>query len=153
MSHSLGSLWTVVPLSSAVRGISQAGVGCYSLLQGISPDQGSNPHLLHWRWILYCWASWEATLLYTNFQAGGNGTVRERLSRLKQKVTPFFVFLESSPGRDCQARKTHVDAEYVLISTLNAPEVSVNNAHLRSNWVQFSSNPHAKELITELITI
>ena len=28
-------------------------MGSYSLLQGISPTQGSNPHLLHCRWILY----------------------------------------------------------------------------------------------------
>ena len=25
------------------------GVGCYALLQGIFPTQGSNPHLLHWQ--------------------------------------------------------------------------------------------------------
>ena len=33
-------------------------VGCLSFLQGIFPIQGSNPcllHLLHCRWILYCW--------------------------------------------------------------------------------------------------
>ena len=30
------------------------GVGCHALLQGIFPTQGSNPGLLHWRWILYC---------------------------------------------------------------------------------------------------
>ena len=29
------------------------GVGCYLLLQGIFPTQGSNPGLLHCRWILY----------------------------------------------------------------------------------------------------
>ena len=30
------------------------GVGTHSLLQGIFPIQGSNPGLLHCRWILYC---------------------------------------------------------------------------------------------------
>ena len=30
------------------------GVGCHTLLQGIFPTQGSNPGLLHCRWILYC---------------------------------------------------------------------------------------------------
>ena len=30
------------------------GVGCHSLLQGIFLPQGSNPGLLHCRWILYC---------------------------------------------------------------------------------------------------
>ena len=29
------------------------GVGCQALLQGIFPTQGSNPGLLHCRWILY----------------------------------------------------------------------------------------------------
>ena len=41
---------------SSVHGISQAritGMGGYSLLQGIFPTQGSNPHLLHCRQILY----------------------------------------------------------------------------------------------------
>ena len=28
-------------------------VGCHALLQGILPTQGSNPGLLHYRWILY----------------------------------------------------------------------------------------------------
>ena len=29
-------------------------MGCHALLQGIFPIQGSNPGLLHCRWILYC---------------------------------------------------------------------------------------------------
>ena len=29
------------------------GVGCHAFLQGIFPNQGSNPGLLHCRWILY----------------------------------------------------------------------------------------------------
>jgi len=29
------------------------GMGCYALLQGIFPTQGSNPGLLHYRQILY----------------------------------------------------------------------------------------------------
>ena len=29
------------------------GVGCHFLLQGIFPNQGLNPGLLHCRWILY----------------------------------------------------------------------------------------------------
>ena len=28
------------------------GVGCHALFQGIFPTQGSNPHLLHCKWIL-----------------------------------------------------------------------------------------------------
>ena len=36
------------------------GVGSHFLLQGILPMQGSNLHLLHWQWILYHGATWEA---------------------------------------------------------------------------------------------
>ena len=36
-------------------------VGCHCLFQGIFPTQGSNQRLLHCRWILYHWATWEAT--------------------------------------------------------------------------------------------
>ena len=35
-------------------------VGCHSLLQGIFLTQEWNPHFLHWRQILYCWATGEA---------------------------------------------------------------------------------------------
>ena len=49
------------PPGSSVHGESPGkniGVGCLTLLQGIFPTQGSNPHLLgllHCRWILYHW--------------------------------------------------------------------------------------------------
>ena len=36
------------------------GVGCYFLLQRIFLMQGSNPSLLHCKWVLYCWATREA---------------------------------------------------------------------------------------------
>ena len=39
-----------------------SGVGCHFLLQGICPTRGSNPHLLHWKSVLYCWATGEAPL-------------------------------------------------------------------------------------------
>ena len=39
------------------------GVSCHFLLQGIFPTQGLNLHLLHCRWILYCWATQEALII------------------------------------------------------------------------------------------
>ena len=48
--------------ASSVYGISQTRIlewGCHFLLQGIFPIQGSNLGLLHCRWILYHWATWE----------------------------------------------------------------------------------------------
>ena len=44
-----------LPSLSSVRpfAILQAGMGCYFLLKGIFLIQGSNPHLLHYKQILY----------------------------------------------------------------------------------------------------
>ena len=41
------------PLSMGILQATKTGVGCHAFLQGISPTQGSNPHLLHCRQILY----------------------------------------------------------------------------------------------------
>ena len=60
LSHSVVQLCNPMDCSlpgSSVHGDSpgkNTGVGCHALLQGISPTQGSNPDLPHWRWILYC---------------------------------------------------------------------------------------------------
>ena len=42
------------------------GVGCYALLQGIFPTQGSKPHLMHRKWILYPLSHRESRLLLKN---------------------------------------------------------------------------------------
>ena len=55
------------------------------------------------------------------------GPAQAELSRLKKKsLSPLFSW------KVPQALKTHMDANYVLISILSAPEVSVNNTHPRS---------------------
>ena len=54
-----------IPPGSPVHGESPdktTGVGFHALLQGIFPNQGSNPSLLHCRWIIYHWATGEAHL-------------------------------------------------------------------------------------------
>ena len=43
--HGLYSLWNSPGQNT--------GVGSLSLLHGIFPTQGSNPGLLHWRWVVY----------------------------------------------------------------------------------------------------
>ena len=43
------------PLGSSVHGVSpgkNTGVDCHALLEGIFPNQGQNPGLLHCRWII-----------------------------------------------------------------------------------------------------
>ena len=37
------------------------GVGCHFLLQGVFLTQGSNLHLMHYRRIIYCWATGRAS--------------------------------------------------------------------------------------------
>ena len=57
------TLWTVAHQAPLSMGFSSknTGVGCHFLLQGLFPIQGSNPRLLHCRWILYHAATWEGT--------------------------------------------------------------------------------------------
>ena len=38
------------------------GMGCHFLLQGVFPTPGSNPRLLHCRWILYHWTTRECSI-------------------------------------------------------------------------------------------
>ena len=60
LSHSvMSNSWKpheLQPPGSCFHGDSpgkNAGVGCHALLQGLFPTSGSNPGLLHCRWILY----------------------------------------------------------------------------------------------------
>ena len=39
-------------------------MSCHFILQGIFLTQGSNPRLLHWQVILYCWTTWKAPFCY-----------------------------------------------------------------------------------------
>ena len=68
-------LWTIAFQAPPSMGFSRqeywdsldknTGVGCYSILQGISLTQGYNPHLLHhlhWQGVLYI--TWEAWFHY-----------------------------------------------------------------------------------------
>ena len=43
----------VTPCTAARQAGKKTGAGCHALIQGIFPTQGSNPGLLHCRWILY----------------------------------------------------------------------------------------------------
>ena len=57
MSDSLWAQTLCSPPDSSVHGDSpgkNTGVGYHALFQGIFPTQGSNPGLLHCKWILYC---------------------------------------------------------------------------------------------------
>ena len=63
MSSSLWSYETVVHKAPWDSSGKSTGGGCHFLLQGIFLTQGLNPHLLHYKWILYHWAIREAKWL------------------------------------------------------------------------------------------
>ena len=56
------------------------GVGCHFLLQGIFLIQRSNPHLLHCRWILHRWATWEAP----------QQALQHQITQRRERVHPFL---------------------------------------------------------------
>ena len=77
-------------IHSSVHGNSPAentGVGCYALLQGISPTQGLNPGLLHCRRILYC----------LSHQASPGRKMKEIKidQKLSGNIIPDYVFLKT----------------------------------------------------------
>ena len=54
------------------------GVGCHFLLQGIFQTQGLNPcylHLLHYSQILYHWARWQPTPIFSSGKSHGHRTL------------------------------------------------------------------------------
>ena len=56
------------------------GVSCHFLLQRIFPNQGSNPHLLHCRQILYCWATREAHTMIIHNKINNNSSTQWNIS-------------------------------------------------------------------------
>ena len=69
MSNSLWphGLWLTRLLCPGAFPGKNTGVGCCSLLQGIFPTQGSNPDLLHCKWILYCLSHQGSLFAYMYF--------------------------------------------------------------------------------------
>ena len=67
------------------------GVGCHFLLQGIFPTQEPNPCLLHCRWILYHWATWEALIFnYPRANWFENWANLREWGLLGKQITPMF---------------------------------------------------------------
>ena len=58
--HGLGPSRILCPWDSPGK---NTGAGCHSLFQGIFPTWGSNPDLLHCRWILYLLSHWGSPFL------------------------------------------------------------------------------------------
>ena len=59
LSASFPTTWSTSVFCSWDSPGKNSGVGSHLILQGIFLIRGSNPSLLHCRWILYCWATEE----------------------------------------------------------------------------------------------
>ena len=80
------------------------GVSCRSLLQGIFLTQGSNPHLLHCRQILYHWATREAPGLALTMR------IFPQQSKLKSWKNHYCTYLSIRR----EGKLHHIEAENSL---------------------------------------
>ena len=107
------------------------GVDCHFLLQGIFPTQGSNPGLLHCRWMLYC-LSHQGSPISDQLCANENfseilfyicspGKIKivlkvkvKSLSRVQLFVTPWTVATRLLCPWDFPGNSTGVDCHFLL---------------------------------------
>ena len=69
------------------------GMGSLSLIQGIFPTQGSNPGLLHCRWILYQLSHREAQLIRALLKERQTGKKKKKIQSKKLKPkTPLLPY-------------------------------------------------------------
>ena len=107
------------------------GMGCHSLLQEIFPTQGSNPGLLHCRWMLYCLSHHGSPIsdqLCANenfseilFYICSPGKIKivlkvkvKSLSRVQLFVTPWTVATRLLCPWDFPGNSTGVDCHFLL---------------------------------------
>ena len=103
------------------------GVGCHALLQGIFPTQGSNPGLLHCRWILY----------QLSYQGSPLSTIKPE-NQAKKAPAWGCIKLEPNNSVYCFSKETlkfclhstswrlfHVHSERFLIHLFDCPRLDV----------------------------
>ena len=124
-------------------------MSCYFLLQGIFP-KGSNPHLLHCRQILYCWATREAHTMIIHNKINNNSSTQWNIgshfffSTCLKKCHFMFDRIESR-------FKQIVHSEYAVISFMFSlilwhPPLPLpsNPCHcfVRENWLFICKMSH-----------
>ena len=118
-------LWvSLVMLSDVVlsRLVSNTGVGCHALLQGIFPSQRLNPHLLHCRWILYCLSHQGSPRMFITlfiFEKTKKETIINRLLFSCKVVSDSFVTPWTVPARllclwDFPSKNTGMGCHFLL---------------------------------------
>ena len=130
---------------------SESGVGSLSLLQGSFPTQGSNPGLLHCRWILYQLSHREAWLLFPSSDSVFLTVESYELlgvfsSVWKRSLYSIFIwhFLTSSPGKLCKSKgKTD---NFLYVSFVMAENTLSTHSRLTSAGETSSAQPAAEGL-------
>ena len=100
--------WHLSPWNSPDK---STGVGWYAFLQGIFPIQRLNMcilHLLHYRWILYHWATGESQFNYTSLNKIENKSLSDLQNSLLAKVDIRTVWGRPWLGRRGQVSQSHV---------------------------------------------
>ena len=126
-------------------------VGSLSLLQGSFPTQGSNPGLLHCRWILYQLSHREAWLLFPSSDSVFLTVESYELlgvfsSVWKRSLYSIFIwhFLTSSPGKLCKSKgKTD---NFLYVSFVMAENTLSTHSRLTSAGETSSAQPAAEGL-------
>ena len=102
-------------------------VGCHFLFQEIFLTQGSNPHLVHYRQILYHWAPWEA---HQNSTKGKNKYASIHAWRNTYRNNIGFQLSFSNLIR-CYFWIYHLDPVVILDETLRFINITGHKTHLK----------------------
>ena len=119
-------------------------MSCHFLLQGIFPALGSNPDLLHCRWILFCWAtvgSWSSRAVGQRFWAsfvGDNFRKQQQCQSTRILTLPMantsVLTLSSSvsnvPGTVPNTLHEFSHLNVILLNVHQLCEVGTNNLSL-----------------------
>ena len=112
---------------SSVHGDSldkNTGVGCYALLQGIFPTQGSNLGFSHYRWILYCLRHQYSSVQFSSVQFSRSVVSDSLRPHESQHTRPPCS--SRSPGvHSGKPKNTGVGSLFLL---------QVNFPNQKSNW-------------------
>ena len=124
--HGLYHLWKSPGLNN--------GVGCHSLLEGIFPPQGSNPGLLHCRWILHQ-LSYQGSpylnIIKVNYE---KPTVNIILNGEKQKAFP----LRLGTKQRCPILKLLLNIVLEVLATATRKEKPVKGIQIGKEEVKLS---------------
>ena len=161
----LGIPWTIQPTRFLCPWDfpgKNTGVGCHSLLQGIFLTQGSNLLLLHCRWILYHWTTWEpgmACRVLTCLPGGlGSIQLQDLLQGLFVILPLIFSFFQQFrvwfdlPEREWESSERVASTSIIPLSDYKSSPCSSQRIwkNLKTNQKKASILPHLAVIIIEM---